>query len=167
MIRTIALAVALASAATLQAQRATPSAVSSASPPSSVASVTAVSSQSSVALEMLAGAAGSLLGMAVVGLSADCGADDLACIISAVGAGGALGAVGATTAVVLTARATGAPRSVLGAALGAIVGTGVGLGVHWMLNRNSDRNLGDRIVLPIFALSQGVGATLGSRALGR
>jgi hypothetical protein len=59
------------------------------------------------------------------------------------------------------------PRSAGGAALGAVVGTGVGLGVHWLLNSNSDRNLGDKIVVPIFVLSQGVFATLGSRALAR
>ena len=165
MNRILAFTLTLLAAAPLQGQRGAHSGVSSVPSASSAAAVPSASG--SMALEMLAGAAGSLAGMAIVGLNADCGADDLACVISAVGAGGALGAAGATAAVVLTARATGAPRSVLGAALGSIAGTGVGLGVHWLVNRNSDRNLGDRIVLPIFALSQGIGAALGSRALGR
>jgi hypothetical protein len=55
---------------------------------------------------------------------------------------------------------------VLGAAGGAIVGTGVGLGVHWLVNQNSDRNIGDDIVAPIFILSQGTFAALGSRLIG-
>lgn len=118
-------------------------------------------------LETLAGSVGSLVGIGIVGLASNCGVDDLRCILLTVGAGGALGAVGATIGTSLAARATRSPRSVGGAALGAVVGTGVGLGVHWILNKNSDRNLGDKIVVPIFVLSQGVFATLGSRAIGR
>lgn len=89
-------------------------------------------------LEVLAGMAESLAGMAIVGRCAECGLVDLGCVIGAVGAGGALGAV-----------------------------AGVGLGVHWLLNRGSDRNVGDTVVIPIFAVAQGIGAALGSRALGR
>jgi hypothetical protein len=118
-------------------------------------------------LEILAGSVGSLVGIGIVGLASNCGVDDLRCILLTVGAGGALGAVGATVGTSLAARAMHSPRSAGGAALGAVVGTGVGLGVHWLLNSNSDRNLGDKIVVPIFVLSQGVFATLGSRALAR
>lgn len=120
----------------------------------------------SLPVEMLAGVAGSLAGIAIVGLSADCGVDDLACIIQAVAGGGALGAAGATVAVVVAARMTGGSYSWAGAGLGALAGTAGGLGVHWLLNRGTDRNLGDRIVIPIFAVAQGVGAALGSRLLG-
>ena len=129
-------------------------------------SLTQGSRRGSIPLEMLAGAAGSALGMAVVALGADCGVEDLACGIRRAAGAGAVGAVGATVAVTLTARATDAPASVLGAGLGALVGTGVGLGVHWLLNAGSDRNLDDALVIPIFAVSQGALAALGSRWLG-
>jgi hypothetical protein len=39
-------------------------------------------------------------------------------------------------------------------------------GVHWLVNQNSDRNIGDDIVAPIFILSQGTFAALGSRLIG-
>jgi hypothetical protein len=67
----------------------------------------------------------------------------------------------------LVARQTGSHRSVPGALVGSIVGTGVGLGVHYLLNRESDRNLGDKVVVPIFALAQGIFAAWGSRLAGR
>ena len=124
------------------------------------------SGRGSLPLEMLAGAAGSALGMAVVALNADCGVEDLACGIRRAAGAGALGAVGATVAVTLAAGATDAPGSVLGASVGALVGTGVGLGVHWLLNQGTDRNLDDALVIPIFAVSQGTLAALGSRWLG-
>jgi hypothetical protein len=38
--------------------------------------------------------------------------------------------------------------------------------VHWLLNEGTDRNLDDAVVIPIFAVSQGVLAALGSRWLG-
>jgi hypothetical protein len=119
------------------------------------------------ALEALAGSVGSLAGMAAVGFTSDCGVDDLACVIQAIGAGGALGVVGATLGATLTARATGSDYSVLGAVLGGLVGTAVGLGVHWLFNQNSDRNLGEYETIPLFAVSQGIFAAMGSRALGR
>lgn len=119
------------------------------------------------AIEALAGSVGSLAGMAVVGLGSDCDSDDLGCIINTIGAGGIAGMVGATVAVTLAARHTGSPRSVAGAALGAVVGTGVGLGVHYLVNKGTDRNLGEAVVIPIFAVSQGVVAAAGSRLLGR
>jgi hypothetical protein len=123
-------------------------------------------SRGAFALEALGGAAGSLVGFGIVGLTANCGVEDLACVITTVGAGGALGALGATIGTSMVARSTGSRRSVAGAAVGSLVGTGVGLGVHWVLNRNSDRNLGDKIVLPIFVISQGVFAAMGSRLVG-
>jgi len=116
--------------------------------------------------EALGGSLGSLAGIAVVGLSAGCGHENLECVILRVGAGGAVGAVGATVGTELAARYTGSKRSVLGAALGAVVGTGVGLGIHALLNQNSDRNLGDPIVVPIFVIAQGAFAAIGSRVLG-
>lgn len=119
------------------------------------------------ALEALGGSAGSLVGIGLVALASECGVEDMGCIITTVGAGGVMGAAGATLGVTLAARATGSPRSFAGAAIGAVVGTGVGLGLHWLLNHNSDRNLGDRIVVPIFVLSQGVLAAAGSRIGGR
>ena len=117
-------------------------------------------------VEALGGSLGSLAGIAVVGLSAGCGHENLECVILRVGAGGAVGAVGATVGTELAARYTGSKRSVLGAALGAVVGTGVGLGIHALLNQNSDRNLGDPIVVPIFVIAQGAFAAIGSRVLG-
>jgi hypothetical protein len=48
-----------------------------------------------------------------------------------------------------------------------VVGTGFGLGVHYVLNKGSDRNLDDVVVIPIFTLSQGTIAALGSRLLGK
>jgi hypothetical protein len=119
------------------------------------------------AVEALGGMAGSLTGIAIVGLSTRCGVEDLACIITKVGAGGALGAVGATAGTIIAARAMRSPSSIGGALLGSVVGTGVGLGVHWLFNRSSDRNLGDAIVVPIFVVAQGAFAALGSRALAR
>jgi hypothetical protein len=62
---------------------------------------------------------------------------------------------------------TGNRRSVPGALAGSVVGTGVGLGVHYLLNQGSDRNLGDKVVVPIFALAQGMFAAWGSRVAGR
>lgn len=118
-------------------------------------------------IEAGAGALGSLVGIGIVGLASSCGVEDLACIITTVGAGGVLGAVGATVGVSIAARHTGAPHSLIGAALGAVVGTGAGLGIHWLLNRSSDRNLGDAVVVPIFVVAQGVGAAVGGRAGGR
>lgn len=97
-------------------------------------------------LEALGGSVGALAGIAIVGLSSTCGHEDLGCVIRRVGAGGVAGAVGA--------------------ALGAVVGTGVGLGVHYLFNRDSDRNLGDGVVVPIFVISQGTLSALGSRILG-
>lgn len=173
---TIRVAGALLAASILVAPRAAAAQWASArvlAPPSAVVAAgatrlegRAASRDGSLPIEILAGAAGSLAGIAIVGLNADCGTDDLGCIITAVAGGGALGAVGATVAVILAARATGAPRSWAGAGLGAVVGTVGGLGVHWLLNRGSDRNLGDRIVIPIFVLAQGTGAALGSRLPG-
>lgn len=118
------------------------------------------------ALEALGGTVGSLVGIGIVGLASNCGVEDLRCLLLTVGAGGAMGAVGATIGTTLVARRTNSRRSIPGAALGAVVGTGVGLGIHWLLNRASDRNLGDKVVVPIFVLAQGVFAALGSRALG-
>jgi hypothetical protein len=117
-------------------------------------------------LETLGGSAGSLVGMGIVAFRSNCDVEDLRCLLLTVGAGGALGALGATIGTSLTARAMNSPRSTPGAALGAIAGTGVGLGVHWLLNNSSDRNLGDKIVVPIFVISQGLFATLGSRVFG-
>jgi hypothetical protein len=118
-------------------------------------------------LESLGGTAGSLVGMGVTAVASNCGVEDLACTLLTVGAGGALSAIGATAGTTLVARATGSHRSVPGAFLGSIVGTGVGLGVHYLLNRESDRNLGDKVVVPIFALAQGIFAAWGSRLVGR
>jgi hypothetical protein len=95
-----------------------------------------------------------------------CDVEDLACTILTVGAGGALSAVGATVGTTLVARQTGSHRSIPGALGGSVVGTGVGLGVHYILNRESDRNLGDKIVVPIFVLAQGIFAAWGSRLTG-
>ncbi|MGH7693441.1 MAG: hypothetical protein ACRENH_00595 [Gemmatimonadaceae bacterium] len=67
----------------------------------------------------------------------------------------------------VVARATGSRHSIPGAFLGGIVGTGLGLGIHYVLNEGTDRNLGDWIVIPIFTLSQGTIAALGSRLLGK
>jgi hypothetical protein len=117
-------------------------------------------------IEALAGSVGSLVGIGIIGLTSHCGVEDLGCIITSVGAGGLLGAIGATLGATLAAHETGSRRSVGGAAVGAVVGTGVGLGVHYLLNSNSDRNLGDAIVIPIFVISQGTFAALGSRLMG-
>jgi hypothetical protein len=119
------------------------------------------------AIEALGGAAGSLAGIAVVGLTSHCGAEDLECTILHVGAGGALGVIGAAAGVTLAARHTGSRHSVAGALLGGVAGTALGLGVHYLLNRGTDRNLGDRVVVPIFVLSQGIVAAAGARWLGR
>jgi hypothetical protein len=117
-------------------------------------------------VEALGGSLGSLVGIGAIALTS-CHGDDLGCSIIRVGAGGVVGAVGATVGTTLAAHYTNSRRSVIGAALGAIVGTGVGLGVHYAFNRNSDRNLGDAVVVPIFVLSQGTFAAIGSRMLGR
>ena len=119
-------------------------------------------------IEAAAGSVGSLVGIAIVGLSHKCGVEDLACLIMKAGASGATGAIGATLGTYAAAGYTGSPRSLGGAALGAVVGTGVGLGVHWLLNRASDRNFDDPYaVVPIFTLSQGIVSAIGSRLLGR
>jgi hypothetical protein len=123
-------------------------------------------SSGSLVVEALGGSVGSLLGVGAIALTS-CHGDDLGCSIIRVGAGGVAGAVGATIGTTLAARYTNSRRSVVGAALGAVVGTGVGLGVHYAFNRNSDRNLGDAVVVPIFVLSQGTFAAIGSRMLGR
>jgi hypothetical protein len=117
-------------------------------------------------IEAAGGALGSLAGIGVVAGVSDCDVEDLGCLLKTVGAGGLLGVVGATIGTTIAAKQTGAPRSVGGAALGAVVGTGAGLGVHWLLNRASDRNLGDWVVVPIFTITQGTFAGLGSRLFG-
>jgi hypothetical protein len=120
--------------------------------------------RSSLALEALGGSLGSAVGIGAVLLLSECGPDDMACDFISVGVAGAAGVLGATLGTTLVARRTGAKHSVAGAALGAILGTAVGLGVHYLLNNNSDRNLDDLIVLPIFAISQGLfAAILGRR----
>jgi hypothetical protein len=119
--------------------------------------------RSSLALEALGGSLGSAAGIGLVVLISDCGVDDLACDILTAGAAGVAGVVGATVGTALVARQTGARYSVAGAALGAILGTAVGLGVHYLVNSNSDRNLDDAIVLPIFAISQGLFAAIAGR----
>jgi hypothetical protein len=121
----------------------------------------------SLAVEALAGSFGSAIGMGIVALAADCGFDDLGCEILSVGAGGIAGIVGATIGTAIAARQTGSSHSVLGAALGATVGTGVGLGIHYIFNRGTNRNLGMPVVVPIFVISQGTVAALGSRLLGK
>jgi hypothetical protein len=119
-------------------------------------------------IEAVGGSLGSLAGMGLlIGLTKTCDGEDLGCIIKKVGAGGAMGVVGSTVGTTLAAKHTGSDRSVLGAALGGVVGTGAGLGIHWLLNRGTDRNLGDWVVFPIFTLSQGTFAAAGSRLLGR
>ena len=117
-------------------------------------------------VEAVGGSAGSLIGIGAVALTR-CVGDDLGCSIIRIGAGGVAGAVGATLGTTLAAHYTGSRRSVVGAALGAVVGTGVGLGVHYAFNRNSDRNLDNAVVVPLFVLSQGTFAAIGSRMLGR
>jgi hypothetical protein len=119
--------------------------------------------RSPLALEVLGGTLGSAAGIGAVLLMSDCGVDDLACEIISVGIAGAAGVLGATIGTTLVARRTGAQHSVAGAALGAILGTAVGLGVHYLDNSNSDRNLGDAIVVPIFAISQGLFAAIVGR----
>src|SRR6266550_7865161 len=47
------------------------------------------------------------------------------------------------------------PSALLLEILGAVAGTGAGLGIHYLLNKGTDRNLGDGPVIPIFVLSQG------------
>jgi len=119
--------------------------------------------RSSVLLEALGGSLGSAAGMSLVLLASNCGVEDLACEIVTVGVAGVAGVVGATLGTALVARQSGARHSATGAATGAILGTGIGLGVHYLLNRNSDRNLGDMVVVPIFAISQGIFAAIGGR----
>ncbi len=119
------------------------------------------------AVEALGASVGSLIGIGIVALATKCGVDDLACGITRTVAGGAAGAAGAAIATVLVTRQTGSSRSAGGAIVGAIVGTGVGLGIHYLLNRESDRNLGDLVTIPIFTLSQGILAALGSRVAAR
>lgn len=117
-------------------------------------------------LEALGGSVGSLVGIGLVGLTAACGVEDLACIIKKVGAAGALGVVGATVGTTLVARRTGSDRSATGAALGAIVGTGFALGTNWLLER-ANYELGRATIVPMVVLSQGTFAAAGSRLLGR
>ena len=124
-------------------------------------------SSGAFALEALGGIAGSLAGMGITAVVSNCDVEDLACTILTVGAGGALSAIGAAAGTTLVARQTGSRRSIPGALAGSVVGTGVGLGVHYLLNRESDRNLGDKVVVPIFAIAQGVFAAWGSRLGGR
>jgi hypothetical protein len=132
----------------------------------SVSSAATPNSGGAFLVEALGGSLGSLVGVGIVGLSAACGHEDLGCVIYTVGAGGIVGALGATIGTEVAARYTGSKRSVLGAVIGAAVGTGVGLGIHALVNRNSDRNLGDPIVVPIFVMAQGTFAAIGSRMLG-
>lgn len=123
-------------------------------------------SPGALALEAIGGTAGSLVGIGAVLLTSDCNVDDLGCeILSIIGAGAA-GVVGSTVATQLVAGHTGSRRSVLGAALGGAVGTGVGLGLHYLINANSDTDLDSDAVIPLFAVSQGVFAALGSRLIG-
>ena len=138
-----------------------------ASPTATLAAGPAGNSSGAFALETLGGIAGSLAGMGIVAVVSNCDVEDLACTLLTVGAGGALSAVGAAVGTTLVARQTGSHRSIGGALGGSVVGTGVGLGVHYILNRESDRNLGDKIVVPIFALAQGIFAAWGSRLAGR
>ena len=133
---------------------------------SMTASAPAPNSSSAFVVDALGGSLGSLLGIGVVALTS-CQGEDLGCSIIRIGAGGVAGAVGATIGTTLAARYTGSRRSVVGAALGAVFGTGIGLGVHYAFNRNSDRNLGDAVVVPIFILSQGTFAAIGSRMVGK
>ena len=118
-------------------------------------------------LEALGGTVASFIGMGIVGLVSNCGVDDLVCLLKTVGAGGVAGVVGATIGVSLVARATGSKRSIPRAVLGAVVGTGLGALIHIGLDRGTDRNLDDVIVIPIFTVSQGTIAALGSRLLGK
>ena len=141
--------------------------VSASLPPATRAAGAAANSSSAFALEALGGVAGSLAGMGLTAAASNCDVEDLACIILTVGAGGALSAIGAAAGTTLVARQTGSRRSIPGALAGSVVGTGVGLGVHYLLNRESDRNLGDKVVVPIFAIAQGVFAAWGSRLAGR
>jgi hypothetical protein len=139
----------------------------SSSTPASLVALPPPNGSGAFLLEALGGAAGSLIGMGVVGFLERCDVEDLGCLLHKIGLGGALGVAGAVLGTTLVARQTGSNRSVAGAALGGLAGTGIGLGVHYLLNNNSDRNIGDRIVLPIFVISQGTFAALGSRLLGR
>ena len=123
-------------------------------------------SPSALVLEVVGASAGSFIGIGAVRLLKACGVDDMRCDFVMFGAEMVAGVAGATAGTMLTARYTGSRRSVGGATLGAALGTGVGLGVHYLLNNNSDRNLDDAVVIPIFAISQGVFAALGSRLLG-
>lgn len=106
---------------------------------------------------------GSAAGIGLVLLVSECGVDDLACEIITVGVAGVAGVLGATLGTRLVARRTGVRHSTTGAVAGAVLGTGIGLGAHYLLNRNSDRNLGDMVVVPIFAISQGLFAAIGGR----
>ena len=123
-------------------------------------------SRSALLLESVGAIAGSAVGIGGVALLSRCGIDDLGCDIATAAVAGVAGVAGAVVGTVATARYTGSRRSAGGAALGALLGTGVGLGIHYALNRNSDRNIGDAGVYPIFALSQGLFAALGSRLVG-
>lgn len=123
-------------------------------------------SRSALLLEALAGTSGAAIGIATVALLSRCGIDDLGCDILTAGAAGVAGVAGATVGTMLAARYIGSRRSAGGAALGALVGTAVGLGIHYAVNRNSDRNIGDPGVYVIFALTQGISAALGSRIIG-
>ena len=131
-----------------------------------IAATPAPNTSGAFVVEVLGGSVGSLVGIGAIALTS-CHGDDLGCSIIRVGAGGVAGAIGATIGTTIAARYTGSRRTVVGAALGAVVGTGAGLGVHYAFNRNSDRNLGDAVIVPIFVLSQGTFAAIGSRVVGR
>jgi hypothetical protein len=138
-----------------------------ASAPAHAQTTQRVSDPRAFALEALGGSAGSLVGIGAVGIWNKCGVEDLRCLILKAGASGLAGAAGATIGTTLSARYTGAKRSVAGAALGAVVGTGAGLGIHYLVTRAGGGNLGDNVVAPIVILSQGILSTAGSRLLGK
>jgi hypothetical protein len=173
-VATLGVAVTLVQSATAAAQSAVqrPTPPRSASASHAITGITATApapnTSGAFVIEAVGGSLGSLAGMGLlVALTKACDTDDLACVITKVGAGGAIGVAGATVGTTFAARHTGSDRSVLGAALGGVVGTGAGLGIHWLLNRGTANNLGDWIVVPIFTLSQGTFAAAGSRLLGR
>ena len=139
----------------------------SATPMRTLAAGPDANSSGAFALEALGGVGGSLVGMGITAVASNCDVEDLACTLLTVGAGGALSAIGAAVGTTLVARQTGSRRSAPGALVGSVVGTGVGLGVHYLLDRESDRNLGDKVVVPIFALAQGIFAAWGSRLAGQ
>ncbi|HET9426133.1 MAG TPA: hypothetical protein VFO55_12230 [Gemmatimonadaceae bacterium] len=126
----------------------------------------AADSRGAFVVEAAGGALGALAGIGAVLLTSRCDVEDLGCGIISIGSAGLVGVIGATAGTTLAARGTGSRSSIGGAIAGSVLGTGVSLGVHYLLNRNSDRNVGDAITLPIFVIGQGVGAALGSRVIG-